>query len=115
MLDILHALSYSLAVARAVHHDEAAAERQYDTWAEQIWQGRVGEVIDAFRAHGQRLGEPPPGASSDDPREVVRTSRVYYENHARRMNYPQYRCRGFPLTSSLIHDRKPPALLVSTH
>jgi len=41
VLDILHALSYSLAAARAVHHDEAAAQRQYDTWAEQIWQGHT--------------------------------------------------------------------------
>jgi hypothetical protein len=104
VLDILHALSYSLAAARAIHHHEAAAQRQYDRWAEQIWQGRVGEVIDALKAHGHRIGEPPPDASSDDPREVVRTSRVYYENHAQRMNYPQYRCQGFPLTSSLMES-----------
>jgi len=104
VLDILHALSYSLAAARAVHDDEAATRRQYDTWAEQIWQGRVGEVIAELKTHGRRLGEPPAEANSDDPREVVRTSRVYYENHAQRMNYPEYRRQGFPLTSSLMES-----------
>jgi hypothetical protein len=104
VLDILHALSYSLAAARAVHHDEAAARQQYDTWAERIWQGRVREVIDELKAHGRHLGEPPPDACSDDPREVVRSSRVYYENHARRMDYPLYRRKGFPLTSSLMES-----------
>lgn len=104
VLDILHALSYSLAAARAVHDDEASARRQYNNWAERIWQGRVREVVDALKAHGQRIGEPPPDASSEDPREVVRTSRVYYENHARRMDYPLYRRQGFPLTSSLMES-----------
>jgi hypothetical protein len=104
VLDILHALSYSLAAARAVHNDEAAAQRQYDNWAEKIWQGRICDVIHQLQAHGQRLGEPPPDASSDDPRQVVRTSRVYYENHAPRMNYPLYRRQGFPLTSSLMES-----------
>jgi hypothetical protein len=104
VLDILHALSYSLAAARAVHHDEASAWQQYDVWAERIWQGHVGEVVDELKAHGRRLGEPPSDASSDDPREVVRASRVYYENHAARMNYPLYRRQGFPLTSSLMES-----------
>ncbi|MCH7729059.1 MAG: hypothetical protein IH991_21640, partial [Planctomycetes bacterium] len=38
------------------------------------------------------------------PREVVRVSRVYYENHAKRMNHPEYRRQGFPLTSSLVES-----------
>lgn len=104
VLDILHALSYGLAAARAISRDEASAERTYDRWAEKIWAGRVDIVIDELTAYGSKFGEPPPGASSDDPREVIRKSRVYYENHACRMNYPHYRCQGFPLTSSLMES-----------
>ena len=55
-------------------------------------------------AYGTKLGEPPPDAGGDDPREVLRVSRVYYENHASRMDYPQYRREGFPLTSSLMES-----------
>ncbi|MCG8448375.1 MAG: hypothetical protein MI725_02190, partial [Pirellulales bacterium] len=54
VLDLLHALSYSLAAARAVSSDEAAARRQYDAWAAKIWSGRVDDVIDELNAHGRR-------------------------------------------------------------
>jgi len=104
VLDILHALSYSLAAARAVSADEMAARAKYDAWAALIWQGRVEDVISELIAYGSKLGPPPPDATSDDPCEVVRTSRVYYENHAARMNYPEYRRQGFPLTSSLMES-----------
>ncbi len=104
VLDILHALSYSLAAARAVHTTEAAARRQYDAWSDKIWCGHVDDVIDELIARGTQLGPPPPNARSDDPREVVRASRVYYENHASRMKYPAYRRQGFPLTSSLMES-----------
>ena len=62
------------------------------------------DVIDELIAYETKLGQPPPDASSDDPREIVRTSRVYYENHVDRMDYPTYRCLGLPLTSSLMES-----------
>jgi hypothetical protein len=104
VLDLLHALSYSLAAARAVSSDEAAAEKQYNAWAAMIWEGRVAEVIAELISHEQRLGPPPPDARSDDPRELVRSARGYYENHASRMDYPYYRRQGYPLTSSLMES-----------
>ena len=104
VLDILHALSYGLAAARAVSSNEALAERKYDSWAAKIWEGRVDEVIDELFAYGRKFGEPSPDAPSDDPREVIRKSRVFYENHACRMDYPSYRRAGFPLTSSLMES-----------
>jgi hypothetical protein len=104
VLDILHALSYSLAAARAVSDNEADARDKYDQWAARIWEGRVDDVIDELTAYGRKLGKPPSDARSDDPREVVRVSRGYYENHADRMNYPYYRREGFPLTSSLMES-----------
>ena len=104
VLDILHALSYGLAAARVVSDNESSAERKYDSWAAKIWEGRVDIVIDELTAYGRKFGEPPPDASSDDPREVIRRSRVYYENHACRMDYPSYRRAGFPLTSSLMES-----------
>ena len=104
VLDLLHALSYSLAAARAVSPDERAARAKYDAWAALIWQGCVEDVISELIAYGTKLGPPPTDAKSDDPREVVRVSRMYYENHQKRMNYPEYRRAGFPLTSSLMES-----------
>jgi hypothetical protein len=104
VLDILHALSYSLAAARAVSDHEDGAREKYDNWAEKIWKGRVEDVIDELTAYETKLGQPPADVRSDDPREIVRTSRVYYENHTDRMDYPTYRRLGLPLTSSLMES-----------
>lgn len=104
ILDLLHALSYSLAAARAVSSSEAAARDLYHHWAATIWEGKVNDVIDELRAYCGKLGPPPENPRGDDPREVVRTSLVYYENHAARMDYPSYRRAGLPLTSSLMES-----------
>ncbi len=104
VLDLLHALSYSLAAARAAAHSDEQAWECYVRWAEWIWQGQVRRVIDELQAVQQRLGNPPKDAAADDAREVVRRARVYYDNHQGRMNYPAYRRQGFPLTSSIMES-----------
>ena len=104
ILDLLHALAYSLAAARAINKDEAAARGTYNCWAAQIWAGNVDSVIDELLAYSGKLGPPPDDACSDDPRAVVRASLVYYENHVHRMDYPSYRRAGLPLTSSLMES-----------
>ena len=91
MLDILDALSYRLAAVRAVSDDEASACQKYDAWAAKIWEGRVDNVIDELIAYSAKFGPPSPGVRSDDPRQIIRVSRVYYENQASRMDYPSYR------------------------
>lgn len=104
ILDLLHALSYSLAAARAVSSSEAAARDVYHGWAAKIWDGNVNAVIDELAAYSGKLGPPPENPHSNDPREVVRASLVYYRNHAPRMDYPSYRRAGLPLTSSLMES-----------
>ncbi len=56
---IRHGLSYCLAAARAISSDEAAAEKQYDAWAEKIWQDGAEQVIDELIAYGAKFGKPP--------------------------------------------------------
>jgi len=104
VLDLLHGLAYSLAAARAMTQTETAARDLYNAWAAKIWEGKISEVIDELRAWSVKLGPPPEKARSDDPRLVVRTSLVFYENHACRMDYPNYRRAGFSLTSSLMES-----------
>lgn len=104
VLDILHCFSYVLAAARAITATEAEAQTQYDDWAEKIWKGNAHIVIHELLAHQRKRGLPPKDAKSDDPREVIRVSRVYLENHESRMDYPSYRKQGFPLVSSLMES-----------
>jgi len=98
ILDLMHALSYAYSAADAV------AKKDYPRWARWIWQGEVHRVIGALRDHQRRIGKPPPEASPSDPRERVDRALTYYQNHRSRMNYPEYRRLGLPLTSSHIES-----------
>lgn len=98
IVDLMHALSYAWAAAAAI---EGASYRQ---WAEWIWRGEVSRVIAELAKHQQRLGLPPPDAPSHDPRQRVDRALTYYRNNQDRMNYPEYRRLGLPLTSSHIES-----------
>lgn len=99
ILDLMHALSYAWSAAAAV--DGGAS---YRTWAEWIWQGNVSRVLADLEQQQARLGEPPPQADEGDPRQRVQRALTYYRNNHTRMQYPKYRQRGLPLTSSHIES-----------
>ena len=104
VLDLMHALSYSMNASRGVGGTRKEINARYRRWAEFIWQGRVRELLEELDEHQCSLGEPPKTASSDDPREAVRAARVYYRNQQSRMDYPRYRQLGLPLTTSLMES-----------
>jgi hypothetical protein len=99
IVDLMHALSYAWLAAIAIDEQES-----YRAWAEWIWQGQVTRVITALQEHQQVLGSPPPDAEPSDPRLRVHRALTYYQNNRSRMNYPDYRRQGFPLTSSHIES-----------
>lgn len=99
ILDLMHALSYAHRAA-AVLDDEDL----YHRWAGAIWQGRVRDVLAELKTHQDRLGLPPQDASADDPRQRVARAITYYTHHQSRMNYPEYRRLGLPITSSLMES-----------
>jgi hypothetical protein len=99
ILDLMHALSYAWRAAAAL--EDPSAYRRYATW---IWQGQVDLVIDELKLHQTQLGLPEPAASASDPRERIQRALTYYTNHQGRMNYPNYRQEGLPLTSSHIES-----------
>jgi len=95
ILDLMHALSYAFSAALAV-----AEKDVYRQWAGWIWTGEVDRVIAALRERQLQIGKPPADASPTDPRSRVDRALTYYEYHRLRMNYPEYRRLGLPLTSS---------------
>ena len=99
ILDLMHALSYAHRAAAAIEE-----EGLYRRWATAIWQGRVCDVLAELKTHQDRLGLPPQDAAADDPRQRVSRAIGYYTNHQTRMNYPEYRRLGLPITSSLMES-----------
>lgn len=104
VLDLMHALSYSMNASHGVGGTREEINARYRRWAELIWKGCVGELIEELGEHQRSLGDPPKDASADDPREAIRVARVYYQNQRSRMDYPRYRRLGLPLTSSLMES-----------
>jgi hypothetical protein len=99
ILDLMHALSYAYSAALTVPEQDV-----FRRWAGWIWGGEVDRVIAALRERQHDIGKPPADASPTDPRERVDRALTYYEYHRLRMNYPEYRRMGLPLTSSHIES-----------
>ena len=104
--DFLHVLCYVYRAARAVAADEAKRWDQYVAWLRACWQGRVAEVIGQLQDWQGRIGLPPPGEElpPSDPRRALAEALSYFGNNAPRMKYPEYRCAGLPVTSSLVES-----------
>jgi len=104
ILDFVHAVEHVYAAARCLRNNEEEIWRLHLQWTRACWQGRVREVIEQLRHEQDRIGHPPGAAAENDPRKIVAETIGYFENNASRMNYPTYRRKGLPTTSSLMES-----------
>lgn len=104
ILDFIHALSYLFLVAKVVQPSEQAAWDQYLVWMRGCWQGEIDQILEELTVWQDRLGLPPPEVSDTDPREVLRKTYQYLEHNRSRMNYPQYRQQGMPVTTAWMES-----------
>ncbi len=99
ILDFIHALSYVFAAAIAGRGFRAGWE-VYTALIQQVWSGRVEEVISALEIRQSELGTPEEADGETTPRRVVADALSYLRNNKDRMRYDQYRTAGLPITSS---------------
>ena len=102
--DFVHPVTYLYGAAGAVTSSWAAQWEQYTAWMTAVWQGRVSRVIDDLRDWQSRLGTADKHTPDQDPRAIVATTLTYLQNNTPRMNYPQYRREGLPITSCLVES-----------
>jgi hypothetical protein len=102
--DFIHVLGYVWLAAGATGDGERERWGRYARWMRSCWQGGVSGVVVELDAEQQRIGEPPEGAEVTDPRAVLSRVRGYLANNAGRMNYPEYRRSGLPVTSSWVES-----------
>ena len=101
ILDFLHLVSYLYAAAQAA----AAAVGKvawalYEQWLRWAWAGQVRPLLAALRDAARRLGPPAAAGKEDDPRQVVAEAVSYVTNNRDKMNYPEYRRLGLPVSSA---------------
>jgi len=105
ILDFLHLLAYLHDAAGACKpEDRRAAWKQYETWLRWAWAGEVQRLRASLRQAARALGPPPAGAGEDDPRRIVADTLNYVEHNRQRMNYPQYRKWGLPISSAAVES-----------
>lgn len=104
IVDLLHVISHVYQAAVAIGGDEDFGWGQCLEWIEAIWQGRVEDVLSPL---AEWLNSQPPldeTVPEDDPRRLARSTLTYLTNNRSRMNYPEYRRNGLPITSSLMES-----------
>ena len=106
VVDFVHALTYLYVTATVLAPGVAERWQWYVAWMKQLWQGRVREVIADLEARLQAL-EPMPSdspLSPTGPREALRRTLTHLKNNASRMNYPEYRKQGLPVSPSMVES-----------
>lgn len=103
ILDFIHALTYVYAAAMA-DRTEAAGWPVYARWITWVWQGQVSRVIVELAQRQQELGLPTDDDGATSPRQIVSDALTYLQNQQSRMDYPEYRRQGLPITSSHIES-----------
>lgn len=105
ILDFLHLLVHLYAAATAAYRGQGKlAWRLYERMLRSAWAGQVDQVQADLNEQAVRLGSPPPHARDDDPRKFVASCLAYVQKNADRMNYPQYRREGLPITSAAVES-----------
>lgn len=103
ILDFVHVLEYLYPAGMAMAADQDDGWRRYLRIAEACWQGDVADVI-AELTDWLKENDWNDDLPEDDPRSPVAKARRYLNNSQSRMNYPQYRCLGLPVTSALAES-----------
>lgn len=105
VLDFLHLMTHLYGGASAVYGKETReAWELYKRLVTKAWAGEVASVIRMLENQVRRLGKPPEGASSQDPRKIVSLTLEYVLKNAYRMDYPSYRKAGLPISSAPVES-----------
>lgn len=103
ILDFIHALTYVYAAAMTGRASKEGWQA-YREWAQCIWSGQVDRVVVALELRQRELGEPTKETSKTAPSAIVATSLGYLRNQQSRMDYPEYRKQGLPMTSTYVES-----------
>lgn len=95
ILDFYHVAEYLSAWARALHPDEAEAERVASTWCHRLKHEGGAAVLAELR----RVDV---SSRCESVQEAHRVLLVYFGNQVHRMDYPSYRAKGWLIGSGPV-------------
>jgi len=105
IVDYYHAVEHLYEAAwAALGKDTPAAQALAGELKDNLWAGRVDEVITTLQGYADGLGPPQPTDGPEDPRRVLANNVGYFTNHRRHMDYPTYRRKGWPIGSGVTES-----------
>jgi hypothetical protein len=105
ILDFIHVLGYIYSASLSLHADTSRVWLCYEGFATACWEGRVGDVIQVLSEWLKQQGiTEGTKLEANDPRQAVIDAVRYLGNNRHRMDYPNYRRAGLPITSALMES-----------
>lgn len=105
ILDFLHLVGHLYGGAQAAFgKDTQEAWDFYKRLVRKAWGGEVGSLIQMLENQSKRIGKPTEKTTKDDPKKIVASTLDYVLKNAKRMNYPQYRQWGLPISSAPVES-----------
>ena len=105
ILDFLHLVSYLYAAAQAAAVVLGlTAWALYERWLRWAWAGDVRRLLAGLREAARRLGQPSAETKADDPRQIVADAVGYVTNNRDKMDYPEYRRQGLPISRAPVES-----------
>ncbi len=103
ILDFVHLLAYLYEAAHAFCGSDAARGwKTYAQWLRWAWSGRVGTLLSGLRAAAAELAAK--GSAAAARKETVDETLTYVTNNRQRMDYPEYRRLGLPISSAPVES-----------
>ncbi|MFP4054992.1 MAG: hypothetical protein ACLFV7_14120 [Phycisphaerae bacterium] len=102
IVDWYHAKERLYAVARAAEPDDQMKQSQLaQRLTTALWDGQALSVAEAIARLSRQAGPPRGADPQEHPRRVLQRSAGYFQRHAKHMNYPAYRKRGWPIGTGM--------------
>jgi len=103
ILDFVHAIEYAFEAAKISTTSPRQCWAKYIEFATHLWQGRVLTVIRRLEKsiNSTALSK---SKSSKVTHERLVEIRNYFKNHCTKMNYPEYRKNGLPISSCHVES-----------
>lgn len=106
ILDIVHAIEYIYDAAKVISDTENKRWRKYMEYASFLWAGKPLTIIRRLNKNIKQLQDSKKFKSKyiQDKIKKLNTIRTYLKNNFTKMNYPEYRKKGLPISSCHVES-----------
>lgn len=102
LLDFIHLLEHLYPAAKAIAPDHHWPV--YLRLLKLAWAGKSRQLLQTLETNAREKGTPPKNAPDSDPRKILADTVTYVRNNQRRMDYPEARRLGLPITTSHVES-----------